>query len=118
VEHDLWLADARADGVDQLTEVGDELLERHRRSGDGAVEGLARAALVPVDDGELFFQIRVEVTEESRLAEPGSAVQMDERRVGDVLAADHHPLVDTAQSAVADLGDTFLHDPARGRAKW
>jgi hypothetical protein len=31
---------------------------------------------------------------------------------------DYHPLVDAAQSAMADLGDAFRRDPARGRAKW
>ncbi len=31
--------------------------------------------------------------QESRLAEPGAAVQMDERWIGEAFAADHHPLV-------------------------
>jgi hypothetical protein len=35
----------------------------------------------------------------------------------DVFAADHHPLLDAAYAAIADLGDTLRHDPACGHAK-
>jgi hypothetical protein len=55
-KRDLLLANAGADRVDQLIEVGDELLDRDRRSRNGAVKGLARAAPVPIDNGESFLQ--------------------------------------------------------------
>jgi hypothetical protein len=64
----LRLAETRAHGVDQLVEIGDELLDRHRRSRDRAVERLAGAALIPIDDGEGPLERRVEVPEEDRLA--------------------------------------------------
>ena len=75
----LVLPEALAHRVDQLVEIGDELLDRHRGSGDTAVERLAGAALVPVDDGEALLERRVEVTEETRLAEARPAVQQDQR---------------------------------------
>jgi hypothetical protein len=58
-DDDLRLAQPRADGLDQVVEVGDELLDRHGGARDRAVERLPRAALVPVDDRVALLQWRV-----------------------------------------------------------
>ena len=99
MEHDLLPADAGADRVDQAGEVGEELLDGHRRPRHAPAEGLAGAALVPVDDSEPILQFGVEVPEEARLAEARSAVQVDQRRVGQVAAADQHPPTDRRRRA-------------------
>jgi hypothetical protein len=99
------LSDPRARCLDQLVEVGDELLDGHRGSGDLAVEGLAAAALVPVDDGEGPLQRRIEVTEEVRLGETWPPVQEDQRRIGEPFAANHHPLIEPAEMEIVDLCD-------------
>jgi hypothetical protein len=85
-DRDPRLAEALAHGLDQLVEIGDELLDRHRRSRDCAVKRLAGAALVPVDDGEDLLERRVEVTEERRLGQPRTAVQQDQRRAPSTAA--------------------------------
>jgi hypothetical protein len=51
-ERHLRLSDQRADGVNQLVQIGDELLDGHGRPRNRAVERLARAALIPIDDCE------------------------------------------------------------------
>jgi hypothetical protein len=59
------------------------------------------------------------VTEEARLAEPRSAVQQDQRWVGDALAGNHHPLIEPAESPIRDLGDAAGHDLAlRPTERW
>ncbi len=65
-----------------------------------------------------FSEFRVEVTEETGLAEARPAVQVDQRRVGQVAAADQHPLVDTAEPALAHLGDALRDDAAGRGAEW
>ncbi len=104
-DRDLAGPQAFAHGFDQLVEIGDELLDRHRGSGDLSVEGFAGPALVPVDDGEALFERRVEVTKQTHLAEARPAMQKDQRRIGEALAADHHPLIDTAEPEIGDLRD-------------
>src|SRR6266487_119657 len=106
----LCLAEALAHGIDQLVEIGDELLDGHGRSRDRAVERLGRAALIPIDDGEALFERRIEVTEQNRLAEPWPAVQQDQRWVADALATNHHPLIDPAEPAIRALGDAAGDD--------
>lgn len=49
--------------------------------------------------GEVPEEIRGEVPEESRLAEPGAAVQMDERRIGEALAAERTTAKDAGRVA-------------------
>jgi hypothetical protein len=102
--------EALAHRVDELVEIGDELLDGHRRSRDVAAKRLAGAALIPVDDREDPLERRVEVAEERRLAQPRPPVQEDQRRVGDALATDHHPLIEPAEPAIRDLGDAAGHE--------
>ena len=64
----------------------------------------------PVDSGEARLKRRIEATEQRRLPKPWPAVQEDQRRAGDALAADHHPLVKPAQPTISDLGDAAGHD--------
>jgi hypothetical protein len=73
---------------------------------------LASTALIPVDRGEASLEWRIEVTEERRLAPPGTAVQEDQRWVSDALAADHHPLIESTQPTVCGLRDASGHDLA------
>jgi hypothetical protein len=96
-KHDLRLAEPPANRVDELVKIADELLDGHRRTRDAAVEGLAGATLIPVDDGEDPFERRIKETEEARLAPARPAVQEDQRRVGDALSSDENPLVDPAE---------------------
>jgi hypothetical protein len=104
-EHDLRLAEPPAHRVDELVEIGEELRDGHRRSRDVAVERLAGAALVPVHEREALLERGIALAEERRLAEPGPAMQQDQRRIRDALATDHHPLVDPADPEIPDLGD-------------
>ncbi len=108
----LGLAEALTHDVDQLVEVRDELIDRHRRSRDAAVGRLAGSALIPVDGGEALLERRVEVTEEARLAPPWPAVQEDQRWVGAALATNHHPLIEAAESEIVDLSDAAGNDLA------
>src|SRR5215207_5963192 len=101
----LGLTQARAHSVHKLVQIGDELLHRKRRSSDRAVERLAGAALIPVDDGEALLKRRIEVTEQNRLAQPWPAVQQDQRWVRDAPATDHHPLIEPTEPAIRDLSD-------------
>jgi len=103
--------------VDEFIEVGDELLDGHGRSRDLPAERFARAPLVPVDDGEVLLQVGIEVTQQPRLGEARPSVQMDQRWIGEVLAADHHPLIAATQPVVAGLGDAVRQDLAGGRPK-
>jgi hypothetical protein len=75
-----------------FVEIGDELLDRHRRSRDVAVKRLAGAALIPIHDREALLERRIEKPEEPRLAGTRPAMQQNQRRVGEVLGSDHHPL--------------------------
>ena len=90
-DRNLLLPEAPAHDLDELVEIGNELLERHRRSRNVAIERLARAALIPMHDREMSLERRVEVAEEAHLAHARTTVQHDQRGIGDVLAADHHP---------------------------
>ena len=108
-----------AHGIDQLVEVGDELLHGHGGSGNPAVERLAAAALVPVDDREGLLERRVEVTEERRLGQPGPPCSRINGRIGETLAANHHPLIDPAQAenltSAMLPGTTSPFVPRKGR---
>jgi hypothetical protein len=104
-DRDLVLLDAFAHRFDQLVEIGDELLDRHGGLGDLAVERFAGTPLIPIDDGEALLQRRIEVTEEKHLRESWPAMQKDQRWIGQALAADHHPLIDPAQTKIADFRD-------------
>jgi hypothetical protein len=116
-DHHLRLVEARADDVHQLIKVRKELLDRHRRRLEAPVKRSSSPALLPVNDREGRFQRRVEVPEERRFGHPWPAVEDDQGRVGDVLAANHHPLIDSAQSHQGGLGDAARKPPAVGRAK-
>ena len=70
-DRDLAGPEAFAQDVDQLVEVGDELPDGHRGSGDFAVERFAGPALIPVDNGEALFERRVEVTKRTVSLSPG-----------------------------------------------
>jgi hypothetical protein len=104
-DRDLVLAESLAHDLDQLVQVGNELLHGHRGNGDVGVVGLPGAALVPVDQGEVSLERRVEVAKEAGLAESRPAVQQDEWRVHDVLTADQHPLVDPTETVVPGFGN-------------
>jgi hypothetical protein len=111
-DRDLLRPEAPAHEVDELVEIGDELIQRHRGSGNVAIERLAGAALIPMDDGEVSLERRVEVAEEAHLTHARTAVQNDQRRIGDVLSADHHPLIDSAETYVLGLRDAVREDVA------
>src|SRR5262245_8094292 len=102
---DLVLSETLANEVDELVEVGDEPIERHRGSRNVAIERLASAALIPMNDGEGAFERRIEASKESHFAHARTAVQHDERRVIHVLPAHHHPLIDAAKPDVLDRRD-------------
>src|SRR6266567_6839997 len=104
-DRDLVGPEAFAHNVDQLVEVGDELPDGHRGSGDFAVERFAGPALIPVDNGEALFERRVEVTKKTHLCKARPPVQKDQRRIGKALAADHDPLIETTEPEIVDLRD-------------
>jgi hypothetical protein len=109
-DRNLVLPDALAHHFDQLVEIGDELFERHGRSGDVEVEGFARTALVPIDDREALLERRVVVPEERRIGQAGPAVQEDKRRIVEVFATYHYPLIEPAQAEIVDLRDAVWKD--------
>src|SRR5439155_9894932 len=74
-DRNLVLSKALPHGIDQLVEIGDELVDLHGGSGNLAVERLAGASLFPVDDGEAPLERCVEVAEQRRLRETWSTVQ-------------------------------------------
>jgi hypothetical protein len=71
-----------------------------------------------MDDGEVSLERRVEVAEEAHLTHARTAVQNDQRRIGDVLSADHHPLIDPAETYVLGLRDAVREDVAIWPRVW
>jgi hypothetical protein len=61
----------RAHGVDQLVEIGDELLDRHRSIEGSCGRTIVGAALVPIDDGEGPLERRVECRKKTVSLNPG-----------------------------------------------
>jgi len=96
--------------LDQLVEIGNELVHRHRGFGDLAVERLAATALIPVDDSEGFLERRIEVSEEMSLGEARPAVQEDQWRIVEVLATNQHPLIEPTEIDVVSLSDAVRKD--------
>ena len=73
-DDDLFRTRAFTNRLDQLVEVSDELLHRHRRPADVFVERFTAAALIPVDDRERLLRRRIEAEEEMRLGEARPSV--------------------------------------------
>ncbi len=83
--------------VNEAVEVGDELFDRHGRPRSVLVVRLAAAPLIPVHDRERLLERRVEASEEVAVAREARApMQKDQHRVGEALAANHHPLIEAA----------------------
>src|SRR5574341_655133 len=97
------MAQPTADDLDELVEVGEELLDRHRRPPQGGVVRVSGAALIPVDDGEALLQDRVAAAEERGFRHARSTVEQDEDWIRDVLAADHDPLIDPTEAHVSQI---------------
>ena len=123
-DRDLLRTETPAHDVDEFVEIDDELIERHRGSRNVAIERLAGAALIPMDDGEVPLERGIEMAEEAHLTDARTTVQNDQGGIGDVLSADHHPLIDPAQTDVLDLRDAVREDIAiwpserRTPARW
>jgi len=56
------------------------------------------AILLPIDDDEIRFKRRIEVSEKAHLWEPWSAVKKNQKRIGDAYTSDHHPLIELFRS--------------------
>ena len=78
-----------------------------------------RREKTPVDDREALLERRVVVTEQTHLGKARPAVQKNRRGIVEAFATDHHPLVEPAETKIADLGDAARNDlaarPTEGR---
>jgi hypothetical protein len=95
---------------DELDGVGDPALKGHLAAAGLAVaaQGLARSAVVPLDDREVLFP-GPQGQGEDRVGPARPAVQDQQHGVVAVLAPDLDPLVDPA-----DLDEPLLDDPVGG----
>ena len=65
----------------------------------------AASPLLPVHDREDVFQRGVEESEEARLRHARPAMEENQRRIRTAPPADHHPLIDSPDAEIPDLGD-------------
>jgi hypothetical protein len=54
----------------------------------------------------------IEVTEKTHLRHARPAMQKDQKRIREALAPDHHPLIEPAQTKIADFRDATRKDLA------
>src|SRR5829696_3552782 len=99
-----------AEELDELDGVGDPAVEGHLAAAGLAVaaQGLARPAVVPLDDREVLLP-GPQGQGEDRVGPAGPAVQDQQHGVVAVLASDLDPLVDPT-----DPDEALLDDPVRG----
>lgn len=90
-DEDLLLAEGLANPLDQLLCIGLHSIDRERRSDGGRIVGdigLARAALVPLDDGEVFVPALREVPARRHGHPAGAAMEHEQHGIARVSAAD------------------------------
>src|SRR5829696_5000077 len=99
-----------AEELDELDGVGDPAVEGHLAAAGLAVaaQGLARPAVVPLDDREVLLP-GPQGQGEDRVGPAGPAVQDQQHRVVAVLASDLDPLVDPT-----NLDEPLLDNPVGG----
>ena len=114
-QEDLALAIAGLEIVDQFDRVVAIAIQRHgRRERLGIVERIAfaRAALVPLDDGEEILPWPLEGPGEGHFHRAGAAMDIEEDRVGPIGAAH----IDRLPRAAQGHDEIFLHAVRRNDA--
>ena len=109
-QDDLVLVEMRAEILAYLDAVAHHAIDGHRRFVlTVAAIGTARAALIPLHDGEILLPWPVDLRERHH-GIAGAAMDEQDHRIGAVIAADGDVLVDTP-----DPNERPLVDPVRCR---
>jgi hypothetical protein len=101
----LLFAETSTNEVDELVEVADELLDRHRLRRDAAVIGAASAALLPIHHQEPALEVGIEVPKQCCLARAGTTMQKNHGGVRHVHGPEPHSLLDAANHRVRHRRD-------------
>jgi hypothetical protein len=105
-QQDLLLVKAARQGGGQIEDVVDELRHAQSRTVTTRGERLARAPLVPVDDGEGRLQRPGVATHQRELRRPRAAVHEQRHGIRHVLGANQHPSLRFADRDRFEHGET------------